>query len=344
VPGEKPGQFHGIEADVAWVGEFIRLFTTRMQRWASPKFLIGESYGTTRAAGLAGHLQDRHGLFLNGVMLVSSILNFQTARFGPGNDLPYILFLPTYTASAWYHNRLPDDLQVDLPNTLAEVEAFALGEYTLALMQGDALPADTRAQIVSQLARFTGLSETYIERTNLRIDIMRFTKELLRDQRRSVGRLDSRFTGIDRDAAGEVHDHDPSLTMIMGPYTATFNDYVRRELQFESDLPYEILSGRVHPWSFDKYQNQYVDVGETLREAMTKNPRLLVHVANGYYDLATPYFATRYTFDHLGLEPELRGNISMSYYPAGHMMYVHQPSLAQLREALGEFIQTAHRS
>lgn len=208
-------------------------------------------------------------------------------------------------------------------------------------MQGDALPAETRARIIAQLARFTGLSKPYLERTNLRIDIMRFTKELLREERRSVGRLDSRFTGIDRDAAGEVSDHDPSLTMIMGPYTATFNDYVRRELQFESDLPYEILSGRVHPWSFDKYENQYVNVGETLREAMTKNPRLLVHVANGYYDLATPYFATRYTFDHLGLEPELRENISMSYYPAGHMMYVHQPSLAQQREALGDFIRRA---
>lgn len=341
VPGEKPKQFHDFQKDIESVGEFIRLYTTRYQRWTSPKFLIGESYGTTRAAGLAGFLQERHGLYLNGIMLVSTILNFQTARFVTGNDLPYILFLPTYTATAWYHRQLPEELQQDLRQALAEVEAFALGDYTLALMKGAALPAEEREQIVQQLARFTGLSSRYIQQTNLRINIHRFVKELLRQQRRTVGRLDSRFTGIDRDAVGENFEFDPSYAAIQGPYTATLNDYVRRELEFESDLPYEILTGRVRPWRFEEHQNQYVNVAETLRKAMSVNPFLKVFVANGYYDLATPYLATQYTFNHLELDPGLQDNISMHYYEAGHMMYLHQPSLAQIKEDLASFIQAA---
>ena len=341
VPGEKPQQFHDFKKDIESVGEFIRLYTTRYKRWSSPKFLIGESYGTTRAAGLSGFLLDRHGMFLNGIMLVSSILNFQDARFDIGNDLPNILFLPSYTATAWYHKKLPTELQEDLQTTLEEVEAFAMGEYTLALMKGDKLPENEREEIVGKLIRYTGLSREYIEQTNLRIEINRFTKELLRDQGLSAGRLDSRFTGSDRDAAGEKPEYDPSYINIQGPYTACLNDYVRSELEFESDLPYEILTGRVLPWNYDKYQNQYVNVAETLRSSMTKNPHLKVMVANGYYDLATPYFATRYTFDHLGLNESLQGNISMSYYKAGHMMYIHQPSLVKLKSDLARFIQTA---
>ncbi|HSG98613.1 MAG TPA: peptidase S10, partial [candidate division Zixibacteria bacterium] len=283
---EDPKQFHGLDEDIESVGEFIRLYTSKYTRWASPKFLIGESYGTTRAAGLSGYLQDQHGLYLNGIMLVSSILNFQTARFDTGNDMPYVLFLPTYTATAWYHNRLEESLQADLTATLAEVKEFALGEYASALMLGDALPADRRAGIVRQLARYTGLSEEYVEQTNLRIHIFRFTKELLRDQRRTVGRLDSRFIGIDADAAGESFEYDPSYANILGPYAATLNDYVRRELNYESVLPYEILTGNVHPWNYGSYRNRYVNVAETLREAMTKNQRLRVYVGSGYYDLA----------------------------------------------------------
>ncbi len=202
---EKSKQFHGYEGDIESVGEVIRLLTTRLGRWSSPKFLIGESYGTTRAAGLSGHLQERHGMVFNGILLISTILNFQTARFTVGNDLPYILFLPTYTATAWYHRQLGDDLiGQGLSKTLAEAEAFALGEYASALMKGAALGETERAAIAADLARFTGLSAEYIERTNLRVDIFRFTKELLRARRRTVGRLDSRFIGIDRDAAGET--------------------------------------------------------------------------------------------------------------------------------------------
>ena len=200
VPGEKARQFHGIKRDIESVGDFIRLYLSRYRRWSSPKFLVGESYGTTRAAGLSGYLQERHGMYLNGIMLVSSILDFQTASFTAGNDLPYILFLPTYTATAWYHKRLAAGLQRDLKTALAEAERFALGDYALALLQGATLPADRRAAIAQRLSALTGLSVEYIERTDLRIEIHRFVKELLRDQRRTVGRLDSRFQGIDRDA------------------------------------------------------------------------------------------------------------------------------------------------
>jgi carboxypeptidase C (cathepsin A) len=344
VPGEKPTDFHDFRKDIETVGEFIRLYATRFKRWASPKFLIGESYGTTRAAGLSGFLQNRHGMNLNGIMLVSTILNFQTARFASGNDLPYILFLPTYAATAWYHRRLSDELQADLQGTLAEVEAFAQNEYALALMKGDALSPGEREGIASRLARYTGLSTVYVEQTNLRINIQRFVKELLRDQRRTVGRLDSRFTGIDRDAAGEQPEYDPSYTLIQGPFTATLNDYVRAELEYESDLPYEVLTGRVRPWRYEEHQNEYVNVAETLREAISRNQFLQVFVANGYFDLATPYLATQYTFNHLQIDTSLRKNITMKHYEAGHMMYIHKPSLAQLKQDLARFVQSASSS
>lgn len=342
VTGEKAKEFHSFKKDIESVGDFIRLYTTRFKRWSSPKFLIGESYGTTRAAGLSGYLQDRHGLYLNGIMLISAILQFETANFDPGNDLPYILFLPTYTATAWYHHRLPPDLQSDLSATLREVEAFARGDYAFALMQGASLPSNARTDLISRLARYTGLTPDYIDRTNLRINIFRFAKELLRDQRQTIGRLDSRFKGVDRDSAGEYFEFDPSMAAIMGPYTAAINDYVRRELNFESDLPYEILNPRVYPWAYSDFENRYVNVAETLRQAITSNPFLKVFVANGYFDLATPYFATEYTLNHLGLNADLQKNISLGYYEAGHMMYAHLPSLAQLSQDLITFIRNAY--
>ncbi len=343
VEGEKASTFHGFRKDIESVGDFIRLYTGRNERWLSPKFLAGESYGTTRAAGLSGYLQERHGMFLNGLLLISSILEFQTADFTPGNDLPYVLFLPTYTATAWYHKRLDESLQADLQATLREAEGWAFGPYMRALLLGAALPTNERAEIVGQLARYTGLSPHYVESTDLRIHIDRFVKELLRDQRRTVGRLDSRFQGIDRDAAGENHEYDPSLANITGPYTATLNHYVRSTLGFQSDLPYEILTGRVQPWSYREHENQYVSVAETLRHAMSINPFLRVFVANGYYDLATPYWATEYTFNHLQLDPSQRPNVAMGFYEAGHMMYIHQPSLAQLKRDLAQFIANAWR-
>jgi carboxypeptidase C (cathepsin A) len=341
VPGEKAKEFHGQKKDIESVGDFIRLYASRYQRWASPKFIIGESYGTTRAAGLSGYLQERHGMYLNGIMLVSVVLNFQTISFTHGNDLPYILFLPTFTATAWYHKRLPGDLQKDLQTALRESEVFAAGDYTLGLMKGSALEAAEKADLVKRLARLTGLSQDFIEQANLRVSIFRFIKELLREERKTVGRLDSRFTGFDRDAAGEIPEFDPSYANIQGSYTALFNHYIRSQLRYESDLPYEILNPKVWPWSYKEHENKFVNVAETLRKAMTTNPHLKVFVANGYYDLATPYFAADYTVNHLELEPALQSNINSAYYEAGHMMYIEQNSLKQIKEDLAGFIRTS---
>ena len=341
VEGEKAKPFLNFKKDIESVGDFIRLYTTRYGRWLSPKYLIGESYGTTRAAGLSGYLQERHGLYLNGLMLVSSVLDWQTNDMTPSNDLPCALYLPTMTATAWYHKKLSPEMQArELKAVLIAAEAFASGEYTLALMKGAALTAEERADIAGKMSTLTGLSADFIDRCNLRVSEFRFFKELLRDQRKTVGRLDSRFTGVDRDSAGEHFEFDPSYSAIAGPYTAAFNDYIRRELKFESDLPYEILSGKVNEqWTFD-HDNRVVSVSDTLRSAIANNPHLRVFVANGYYDLATPYFATRYTFNHLQLPPELQANISMADYEAGHMMYVHEPSLRQLKADLAYFITT----
>ncbi len=336
--GVKAKDFHGFQADIESVGDFIRLYTSRHQRWLSPKFLAGESYGTTRAAGLSGYLQDRHGLYLNGLMLISSILEFSTAVFEPGHDLPYVLYLPTYTATAWYHQKLEPSLQKDLNKTLKLAEEFAAGDYAAALFKGSSLSAKERAGVLKQLSRFTGISESFLDRCNLRLEIMRFCKELLRDSGRTVGRLDSRFKGIDRDAAGQYFEFDPSHAAITGPYSAALNHYVRSELGFESDLPYNILTSAVRPWSYKEFENRFVNVSETMRKAMSSNPNLKVIVANGYFDLATPYFATDYTFKHLGLDPSLEPNIRMTFYPAGHMMYVHAPSLAQLKTDLSAFM------
>ncbi|HKI05037.1 MAG TPA: peptidase S10 [Thermoanaerobaculia bacterium] len=342
IPGRDAKKFYGVKEDAETMAEFIRLWTVRFGRWSSPKFLAGESYGTTRSARLSNLLQDQHGMYLNGVILISSILNFQTARFAVGNDLPYPLFLPTYTAAAWYHKRLPQDLQAGgLQKAVEEAKRFAMGEYTLALMQGNDLGEQGWNDIAAKVARYTGLSPDYVKRTNLRPEIQAFVKELLRDQRTTVGRLDSRFKGVDRDAAGESNEFDPSYAAIQGPYTATFNDYVSQDLGFKSDLPYEILTDRVRPWSYNEFSNQYVNVAEDLRVAMSQNPALKVFVGNGYYDLATPFFATEYTFDHIGFEPDYKRRVTMHYYEAGHMMYVRRVDREQLKKDVAAFIAAA---
>jgi len=339
VDGQKPKDWHEFRKDIESVGDFIRLYTTRYNRWLSPKFLIGESYGTTRAAGLSGYLQERHGLYLNGLMLISAVLDFTTILFNPNNELPFTLFLPGYAATAWYHKKA--GVGQSLRKFLKEAEEFARGEYASALMMGDLLPMEERLKVVQELARFTGLSTDFIERTNLRVIDQHFFKELLRESGRTVGRLDSRFLGIDRLGVTEAAEYDPLLTNVVGPYTAGFYESVRAELKFESDLPYEILSQKVWPWSYSAFENQYLNVAETMRKAMTYNPHLKVFVANGYYDLGTPYFATEYTFNHLGLNKSLQKNISMGYYEAGHMMYIHMSSLKKMKADLVKFIRSA---
>jgi len=339
--GEKTRQFHAFKRDIETMGDFIRLYVTRNKRWASPKFLAGESYGTTRAAGLSTYLQERHGIFLNGLILISTALDFSTLEFQPGNDLPFALYLPTYTATAWYHGMLAPALQKDLGEALRQSQAFAEGEYLQALFAGSKLAPAREIRVARRLAALTGLSEIYVRRSNLRIEIMRYCKELLRSKRRTIGRLDSRFLGIDRDAAGENFEHDPAQTAIIGQFSAMFNDYVRRELNYESDLPYEIITEKVFPWSYAEHENSYVMLGETLRKAMSANPKMKVWAANGYFDLATPYFATEYVVNHLQLEPALRDNLSQTYYQAGHMMYIHKSSLEQLHSDAEAFIKKA---
>ncbi|HEX3718036.1 MAG TPA: peptidase S10 [Verrucomicrobiae bacterium] len=341
VPLEDAHKYHGVEEDQSSVADFIRLYTTRYDRWLSPKFLIGESYGTTRAAGLSSLLENRFGMYLNGIVLVSAVLDFSTISFNPGNDLPYIFYLPSETAVAWYHKKLAPDLQADRAKALAESEKFALGAYTEALMQGNNLSAKTRSATIKEVARLTGLSEDFVDRANLRVDASLFFKELLRKERLTTGRYDGRMTGTDLNAVYDSPEYDPSFTSVLGPFAATFNDYVRRDLKFKSDLPYEILTSKVQPWDFSRDENRYLDVAENMRRAMTHNPYLKVFVANGYYDLATPYLATRYTFDHMGLPSNLRTNVSMGYYGAGHMMYVDTPSRLALKKDLGKFIHSA---
>ncbi|TQJ00297.1 S10 family peptidase [Kribbella jejuensis] len=337
--GEKPGDYHGFTRDLESVGEVIRLWTSRNGRWMSPKFLAGESYGTTRAAGLAAHLQERYGMYLNGVMLISVVLEFGTLDFTPGNDLPYTLFLPTYAAIAHYHGLVPDR---ELSELLADAERFAAGRYPNALAQGNRIPADYRAEVVTRLAALTGLSEDYIDRVNLRIEHMRFFGELLRAQRRTVGRLDGRFTGWSADYGSETPDRDPSMNAITGPYSAALNHYVRVELGYENDVPYEVLNmDAAKNWSFKEFEGQQVTVAEKLADAMRMNPHLKVYVASGHYDGATPYFATEHTLARLQIPAELTPNIQTKYYPAGHMMYVHEESRIQQAADLGAFIQSS---
>ena len=339
VEGQRPREWHGFKKDISSVGDFIRLYTTRYNRWLSPKFLAGESYGTTRASGLADYLQERHGMYLNGIMLMSAALDFTALDFYVNNEVPYVLFLPGYAATAWYHGKLRT--RRPLRSLLREVEAFALGQYASALLQGDQLPRRERALVVQKLARYTGLSPEFIERSNLRINDQHFFKELLRDRGQTVGRLDSRLLGRDRLGVTEKPEYDPLLTSTTGPYTAAFYDYVRSDLKFEADLPYEVLTEFVWPWSYAEFENQFVNVGERLRSAMSHNPYLKVLVASGYFDLGTPYFASEYVVNHLGLDPQTRENIRMTYYEAGHMMYIHLPSLAKLKADLSAFIRSA---
>lgn len=339
--GEKAKEFHGYQQDLESVGDLIREWLGREDRWLSPKFLAGESYGTTRSAGLSGYLQDRHGIYLTGIMLISSVLDFSTVRFNVGNDLPPLLYLPSYAATAWYHRQLEPELQAKpLSELLKEVEEFTLERYSLALLKGDSLAADERADVARQVAAYTGTTPEFVERNNLRIVLPRFAKELLRGERTTVGRLDSRYKGVDRDAGGESFEYDPSYAAIQEPYTAAWNAYVRTELGFrhEPDITYEILSGLYQKWDYSQFVGQYVNVADTLRKAMSSNKHLRVHVASAYYDLATPYFATEYTLAHLGLEEELRKNITTSAYESGHMMYVRLEDLARLKHHLATFV------
>ncbi len=330
VEGEELHRYHGTLSDIQSVGEFIRLYLVRKDRWLSPKFLIGESYGTTRASGLAGHLARQHRIYLNGVILVSMTdLNVEQ-----GTDVAYATALPQLTATAWYHGQLPDDLQArPLRDVLDEVERFAMGEYLAALVQGDRIGDPERDGIARAVARLTGVTPDYVVATNLRIDSRRFWKELLRDQRLTVGRLDSRYLGVDRDAAGEHPEYDPAMADWNGAFSNAINRYLRAELRYETDLAYNVW-GNVRPWKRD----EGVNVSDMLRQAMRDNPYLKVLIQGGYYDAATDYFGAMYTISHLQPGGELRDRFRFAWYESGHMMYLRRPDLGAANADLRDFI------
>ncbi len=318
------------------------MYLSHYQRWNSPLFLVGESYGTTRAAGLSGYLID-HGIALNGVVLVSSVLNFQTLEFSRGNDLPYILFLPTYTATAWYHKKLPADLQQrDLAAVLADAQQFAAGTYATSLGKGDSLTAQERQSLIDQVSRFTGIDRSVVDFNDMRLEQGVFCRELLKSQKLTAGRLDSRFTGDDLSRTGRAGQFwDPSMAVIRPPFTETFNNYVRTDLGYKSDLEYYVLGGGVSDWDWGSAGDGFPDTSEALRLAFVKNPYMKLFVASGYYDLATPYFATQYTLDHMNLTLQQHQKITLGYYDAGHMMYIKSDALSRLKKEVGGFLTNA---
>jgi len=342
VKKEQGKKYFSVPGDIASIAEFIRLYLSHYQRWNSPLFLVGESYGTTRAAGLSGYLID-HGIALNGVVLVSSVLNFQTLEFTRGNDLPYVLFLPTYTATAWYHKKLPADLQSrDLSAVLADAQQFAAGPYASGLGKGDSLTPQERQALIDQVSRFTGIDRSVVDFNDMRLDEPTFTRELLKSQKLTAGRLDSRFTGDDLSRTGRAGQFwDPSMAVIRPPFTETFNNYVRTDLGFKTDLEYYVLGGGIGEWDWGPSRDGFPDTSEALRLAFVKNPYMKLFVASGYYDLATPYFATQYTLDHMNLTPGQHQKISLGYYDAGHMMYIKSTALGRLKQDVGSFLTSA---
>lgn len=339
--GEDKSQFHGYDEDLESVGQFIHDYVTKNDRWRSPKFIIGESYGGIRSAGLSGHLLTRYRMPVSGIVMVSPAINFYTLGFNPGHDLPYILFMPAYATTAWYHKALPGDLQrLSIEEIFTQAKDFAMNEYTLALMKGHLLGEEERSAVAEKLSRFTGLSKDFVDDTNLRISMQRFAKELLRSRGVTIGRYDGRYTGVDADDAGENPEYDPSGSKVFGAFTATINDYVRNELNFEDDRVYEILSGNVQPWNYGR-GNRIVDTSDTLRSTMSQNPLMKLFVACGYYDLATPPVTATYSVEHMRLPPELQKNVTYGYYEAGHMMYIYEPAMIKLRKDMEAFYKSA---
>ncbi len=331
--------FWGIENDAQSIAEFIRLWLVKNKRWNSPKYLSGESYGTTRAAALLNELQGGWSdIAINGVVFISSILDFQTARYQPGNDTPYISYLPTMAATAWYHGKV-DKAGRTLEGFMDEVRAFTLGDYASALLQGNRLSDEQFNAIATKLAAYTGLSEQYVKNANLRVRNMRFMKELLRDEGKTVGRLDSRFIGKDYEGTGDTFDNDPSGYGIDAAYTAGIYQYLQNDLGVDIERRYEVLSGKPgRHWAEPRkrgYSEGYPNVAPYVGTAMRENKDLRTMVANGYYDLATPFFATENTFNANGIDTS---RVWFTYYEAGHMMYVHQPSIEQLVKDIRTFI------
>lgn len=336
VPGEKAGDFHTVKEDVKSVGQFIRLYTTQNDRWPSPKFIVGESYGGTRAAAVCSYLQDEVNLYVNGVIIVSGLLTWENVDFSTGNDIAYALALPSFASTAWYYKKdAPEYQQRNVSDVRKEAEEFATKDYLLALAQGDQLPEADRQAVAMHLSKLTGLPADLILRYRLRIKTDLFRQEVLKNDGRAPGRFDSRYSA----ATYNPEDiGDPSFAAVRGAFTAAINSYLRSELKFESDLSYETLIGI--DWKFES-ENKYLDVADPLGYAMSENPRLKLWVTCGYYDLAVAYFSTEFTLDHLHLDPSLRSNVTLTKYETGHMLYLDQPTLKALHDDFSRFVKSA---
>src|SRR5882672_506181 len=340
--------FWGVDQDVKSLAQFITLYVSRNGRWNSPKFLIGESYGTFRSAALGNYLQEHDGMDFNGIVLISNVLDLGTISFHPGSDMPYIFYLPSYAATAWYHKVLKDR-PADVVAFIDEARKFAGSEYSSALMKGSKLTSAEKADMAKKLSRYTGLTEDYLIKANLRVTLGQFMEELQRHRGLTTGRLDSRYSGLTYDLLSEFAESDPQSAAVTGAFTAAFNSYVRDELKFGQDKTYHAISegvGSNWDWKHQSGRGRGFFPGSPnvegdLVQALLANPHLQVEVENGYYDMATPFFATEYTMEHLGLPEPLQKNIREQYYDAGHMMYLRDEDLAKLKSNISAFIEGA---
>ena len=334
-----PKDYWGVTKDAKSMAAFIRLWLNENGRWNAPKFIGGESYGTTRSAAVINELEGTYtDVAVNGIILISSILDFSAAADSPGNELGYVTNLPSMAATAWYHNKVANR-PATVEEFVAEAKAFAIGPYASALLKGNSLSAEERQQILPQLSRYTGVSQEYLARADLRLSPGRFYKELLRDRGQTIGRLDTRYLGKDYDDAGETPDNDPSFYAIDGAYTAAMNAYARETLKYSPDVTYSSIGG-VGDWDWKiggpRGGEGYLNVAPYIGRALRENSGLRVFVGQGYYDFATPFFGAEYSLNRTGIPND--GRITWHWYHAGHMMYVRDEDLRKLSNDIRAFI------